>query len=103
LRLLDEKAKKQVFEKVTAYQFAIPRIDIELSKKQIEENVIGRFESIYNWFVATDGHENEAAKLFDATNEIIRRITRYAAELSEKKFTGGQIEKRNIKKLRNFL
>ena len=88
LRLLDEKAKKQVFEKVTAYQFAIPRIDIELSKKQIEENVIGRFESIYNWFVATDGHENEAAKLFDATNEIIRRITRYAAELSEKNSLG---------------
>ena len=81
LRLLDEKAKKQVFEKVTAYQFAIPRIDIELSKKQIEENVIGRFESIYNWFVATDGHENEAAKLFDATNEIIRRITRYAKKI----------------------
>ena len=88
LRLLDEKAKKQVFEKVTAYQFAIPRIDIELSKKQIEENVIGCFESIYNWFVATDGHENEAAKLFDATNEIIRRITRYAAELSEKNSLG---------------
>ena len=45
-------------------------------------------ESIYNWFVATDGHENEAAKLFDATNEIIRRITRYAAELSEKNSLG---------------
>ena len=30
LRLLDEKAKKQVFEIVTAYKFAIPRIDIEL-------------------------------------------------------------------------
>ena len=102
LRMLDEKTKKQVFEKVTAYQFAIPRIDIELSKKQIEENVIGRFESIYNWFVATDGHENEAAKLFDATNEIIRRITRYAAELSEKNHWG-QIEKKSTKKLRNFL
>jgi len=38
--------------------------------------------------VATDGHENEAAKLFDATNEIIRRITRYAAELSEKNSLG---------------
>lgn len=38
--------------------------------------------------MATDGHENEAAKLFDATNEIIRRITRYAAELSEKNSLG---------------
>ena len=88
LRLLDEETKKQIFEKVAAYQFAIPRMDIELSKKQIEENVIGRFQSIYNWFVATEGHENEAATLFDATNEIIRRITRYAAELSEKNSLG---------------
>lgn len=37
LRLLDEKAKKQVFEKVTAYQFAIPRIDIELSKNRLKK------------------------------------------------------------------
>lgn len=37
LRLLDEKTKKQVFEKVTAYQFAIPRIDIELSKNRLKK------------------------------------------------------------------
>ena len=34
------------------------------------------------------GEENEAGRLFDATNEIIRRITRYAAQLSEKNGLG---------------
>ncbi len=99
LRLLDEKTKNKYLRKSTAYQFAIPRIDIELSKKRLKKNVIGRFESIYNWFVATDGHENEAAKLFDATNEIIRRITRYAAELSEKNKSLGANRKEEYKKV----
>lgn len=44
----------------------------------------GRYESIHNWFVSVNGQENEAGKLFDATNEIIRRITRYATQLNEK-------------------
>lgn len=30
-----------------------------------------------------EGQENEAGKLFDATNEIIRRMTRYATQISE--------------------
>lgn len=32
--------------------------------------------------------ENEAGKLFDVTNDIIRRITQYAAQLSEKNALG---------------
>jgi uncharacterized protein (TIGR02677 family) len=34
------------------------------------------------------GGDSEAGKLFDATNEIIRRITRYAARLSERSALG---------------
>ena len=40
----------------------------------IEQKIRGRFQSIYDWFVGTEGMENEAGKLFDATNEIIRRL-----------------------------
>lgn len=49
---------------------------------------MGRYQSIREWFVSENGKENEAGKLFDATNEIIRRITRYAAQLSEKNVLG---------------
>lgn len=35
------------------------------------------------WFAGRDGQESEAGKVFDTTNEIIRKITRYAARISE--------------------
>lgn len=54
----------------------------------------GRYQSIYDWFVGKEGQENEAGKLFDATNDIIRRITRYAAQLSEKNALGASNRRR---------
>ncbi len=88
LRQLDPKVREKVFEKVIEYELLIPRIEVEVSRELIEQKTIGRFQSIYEWFVATEGRENEAAKLFDATNDIIRKITRYAARLSEKNALG---------------
>ena len=88
LRLQDEEIKRQIFEKVVDYELAIPRMDVEVSRELIEQKVYGRYQSIYNWFVGSEGQENEAGKLFDATNDIIRRITRYAAQLSEKNALG---------------
>lgn len=70
------------------YEMLIPRMDVEVSRELLEEKTKGRFQSIYEWFVSSNGEENEAGKLFDATNEIIRRITRYAAQLSEKNAFG---------------
>ena len=70
------------------YEWSIPRMDMEVSRDMIEQKVQGRYQSIYDWFVGSEGQENEAGKLFDATNDIIRRITRYAAQLSEKNALG---------------
>ena len=61
---------------------------LEVSKEMIEQKIQGRYQNIYDWFVENEGQENEAGKLFDATNDIIRRITRYAAQLSEKNALG---------------
>ena len=88
LRTQSEDVKQAVFEKVIQYELSIPRMDVEVSRELIEEKTRGRYQSIYDWFVASNGGENEAGKLFDATNEIIRRITRYAAQLSEKNAFG---------------
>ena len=88
LRFLDPELLKHVLDKVNDYEMSIPRMDVEVSREMIEEKTAGRFESIRNWFVADEGRENEAGRLFDATNEIIRRITRYAAQLSEKNALG---------------
>ena len=88
LRLLDEALLARVLGKINDYEMSIPRMDVEISRELIEEKNQGRYESIRNWFVGENGGENEAGRLFDATNEIIRRITRYAAQLSEKNALG---------------
>ena len=88
LRLLEPEQLKNVLGKINDYEMSIPRMDVEVSREMIEEKTKGRFESIRNWFVSKDGQENEAGRLFDATNEIIRRITRYATQLSEKNALG---------------
>ena len=49
----------------------------------ISERLHGKWQSIEEWFAGKGNKEAEAVKVFDATNEIIRRITRYATRLSE--------------------
>ena len=88
LRFLEQDVLEKVLNKVNAYELSIPRIDVEISEEMIAEKTRGRYESIRGWFVSENGQENEAGKLFDATNEIIRRITRYATQLSEKNALG---------------
>ena len=88
LRNIEPGFLNRVLEKVIPYEMSIPRMDMEVSRELIEEKTKGRYQSIYNWFVAENGQENEAGKLFDATNEIIRRITRYASQISEKNALG---------------
>ena len=66
------------------YDLSIPRMDMEeVNREQRLDLAQGRFASIRAWFVGKGGGDNEAGKLFDATNDIIRRITRYAARISE--------------------
>lgn len=89
LRLLDPDTVTLVLEKIIQYEMSIPRMDVEISRELIEEKTKGRYKSIRNWFVGENGQENEVGKLFDATNDIIRRITRYATQLSEKNALGG--------------
>lgn len=88
LRLLPPDIKKQVLDKVIEYELQIPRMELEVSKDKIEDSINGKYKSIYDWFSSENGKENEASKLFDATNDIIRRITRYAAQISEKNAMG---------------
>lgn len=88
IRGLPEETKEIVLNKVVQYAMSIPRMDVEMSESLIADNIHGRFQSIYDWFVPENGQENEAGKLFDATNEIIRKITRYAAQISERNALG---------------
>ena len=103
LRSQKEEVREKVFGKIIEYELLIPRMEVEISRPMIEEKIRGRFQSIYNWFVGAEGAENEAGKLFDATNEIIRRITRYAAQLSEKNALGANRKEEYKKAAELFL
>lgn len=72
-----------IFAKVLEYELSIPRIDAEIIEDQLIERIKGRFQSVKEWFVDTNGMGAESEKVFDTTNEIIRKITRYAARISE--------------------
>ena len=88
LRLITESQKSVVLEKVIAYDLSIPRIGEEVTRAEIEQKIRDRWQSIFEWFCGNGGEENEAAKLFDKTNDIIRKITRYATQISEKNALG---------------
>ena len=83
LKKADPRMTAELLDKVIQFELSVPRLDTEVTEQQIRERMEGRFQSILSWFVGTSGEESEAAKVFDTTNEIIRKITRYAARISE--------------------
>lgn len=80
---IDSDSVEQVLNRVYKYELSIPRIEPIVDESVIYENIIGRFESLRDWFLTQDGRESEVVKVFDTTNEIIRKITAYAARISE--------------------
>ncbi|MBK5245157.1 MAG: TIGR02677 family protein [Eubacteriaceae bacterium] len=72
-----------VLKKTIDYEISIPRIDADIDEEGIRENIIGRWDNLNTWFLGTKGNQSEAAKLMDITNDIIRKITRYASQISE--------------------
>ncbi len=88
LRDLQPEAVQYLLEQVTAYELSIPRLEAAVDEQQIYERMKGRWESIRKWFAGADGAESEAMRVFDTTNEVIRKITRYANRLSEQNNSG---------------
>lgn len=88
LRIVDLGLITDILEKVTAHEMSIPRIDVEVNEDMIYERMKGRWKNIHNWFIGNASSASEASKVFDTTNEIIRKITRYATRLSEQSNSG---------------
>ena len=88
LRAVPSETVDQLLHQVTEHEMSIPRLEGEPDKGQVYEMMQGRWQSIREWFAGGEGQESEASKVFDTTNEIIRKITRYAARISEQSNTG---------------
>ncbi len=82
LKKTDAAVMEKILAKETEYELSIPRLEA-VEEKLLSENIRGRWKSILEWFSGSRERESEAGKVFDTTNDIIRRITRYATRISE--------------------
>lgn len=98
LNNLEPEIVEQVLEKAYAYEISIPRIDLEVSPEVIKDNIYGRWENLKGWFLGANGMESEASKLLNITNEIIRKITRFASQIAESRNSAAN-RKEEYKKL----
>lgn len=98
LRKITQETIHLILEKVVSYEMSIPRVDHIPERSELLDNETGRMESLFDWFLPRNGHDSEAARLFELTNESIRRITRYATRISEQ-FAMGANRKEEYKKI----
>jgi len=65
------------------YELSIPRLDTSLTKEQLAERYINEWNSLKTWFLGDNTRESDLTYLQNATNEAIRRLTRFAQRLGE--------------------
>lgn len=83
IKTVEGPVVEDILQQVTDYEMSIPKMNMEVDEEQIYDKMKGRWESLQAWFAGENGGASEASKVFDTTNEIIRKITRYAARISE--------------------
>jgi uncharacterized protein (TIGR02677 family) len=98
LKQLDRTVINRVLDLAVEYELSIPRMDMQLDQKQLEDNIYGKWKSFSTWFLGDRNRESEVVRLFEITNEIIRKITRYAAQIVESR-TSASNRKEEYKRL----
>ncbi len=83
LRGIGEDAAEEVLRRVLEHEKSIPRLDQEVTEKEIYDRISGRWENLRNWFLGSPSRESEVSRVLDITNDIIRKVTRYASQISE--------------------
>lgn len=99
---VSEEQCNHILKKVLRHEKTIPRTNGVLNEAFFMENAISRWNNIYRWFVAVDGKEPESNKIFEMTNEMIRKITRYATQLSSLSYGGSNRREEYLKVLSDF-
>lgn len=98
IKKLSESQVEKVLKKAWQFEKSIPRLENEVTDQQLEENIVGRWKNFRDWFLGSEETESEAVKLFEITNEIIRKITRFASQIIESRNSAAN-RKEEYKKL----
>ena len=102
LRQVGEEQRELILYKVLEHEKTIPRPNAQFHEEWYMENAVGRWNNIYRWFVAVDGKEPEAYRVFEMTNDMIRKITRYATQLTSYSHGGANRREEYLKVLSDF-
>lgn len=82
LKNIDKETLDILFDKLITYERSIPRLSQTIDIEQLDAHNHSLYNNIYKWFVGENGY-NEMDRLNTITNDIIRRITRYALHIGE--------------------
>ncbi|MDR3542929.1 MAG: TIGR02677 family protein [Desulfosporosinus sp.] len=74
---------RKLTECVAEYELSIPRLDVRPAKEQLMERFHNEWDNLKIWFLGDGGRESDLIYLQNATNETIRRLTRFAQRLGE--------------------
>ena len=86
IRTMDMEYMEKQLVRIVAFEMTIPRLENEteqIGEAQMRERIFGEWNGILGWFVSAEGKEAEIGRIFQMTNEVIRKITRYASRLTE--------------------
>ncbi len=83
LQQTSEEMVHEILEKTFIFEKSIPRLELEVSDEVLQDSINGKWLNLKEWFMGTPSKESEASKIYDITNEIVRKITRYASQIAE--------------------
>ncbi|GAU77733.1 TIGR02677 family protein [Fusibacter sp. 3D3] len=84
LKTIAQEDKERLYNHVTDYEMEVPRVDMEaLHRNDVYANIRGKYMSLEAFFLGEQQRESELQIIMTMTNEIIRRVTRYAATILE--------------------
>lgn len=90
INLNDEKHKIDILVKqIVDYEKNNIALNLDYDEENAYEIHFGRYLSIKEWFIGHNGVPSISDTLLESTNEIIRKITRYALQIVEMQISGG--------------
>ena len=93
---------QKILEGCLIYEQQIQTLQVELREKDYMELNMGRFLSMREWFTPIQGRSPLSEQLVENTNEIIRKITRFAASIADKKNSHANRKSEYLKLARLF-
>ncbi len=76
---------ERILNKVLSYEKSIVNMELVIDEAEYLDINKGRLSSMEEWFVSKNGKECLVDRLIDSTNEIIRKITRFAYQIADKR------------------